>query len=351
VIGDGGTDGGNGDGGLACTTNPMCPAAMPICAQQDHTCRGCIADDECDSVACLPDGSCAAASRVLYAAPAGTGTACSLAQRCTVDTAVGKLATGVDVIELAPGIYEQTAQLAPVTDMILLGNGAASLHSAAAASLIMWKCFAIASTFYKVVIDAEAGIGVECAMNGKIAVLQSTFTRALVGVISGPCDTTIDRSWMTTNTSYGMLVNGGTALSVTNNFVTKNGSTGGMLLYNLPATGVVEHNTVAGNTGPGMKCMGAQVASVRNNIVFANVIDATCTVIDSDVDPAYAGGSGNVKVDPLFMDATANNYHLAPGSPVKGLADALSATNHDFDGEPRPQPPVGAPDLGADEIP
>src|SRR5688572_32669864 len=61
---------------ISCDDGDLCPAEVPIC--DDGTCRGCIADAECPSGACLElDGVCADADAIVFTSPSGTGTACS----------------------------------------------------------------------------------------------------------------------------------------------------------------------------------------------------------------------------------------------------------------------------------
>jgi hypothetical protein len=80
-------------------------------------------------------------------------------------------------------------------------------------------------------------------------------------------------------------------------------------------------------------------------------MDAACSVTYSVVDLAYAGGANNVKVDPMFVAAATNDFHLAPGSPATNIGDPASSVKVDHDGDPRPQPAGSRVDVGADEIP
>lgn len=67
-------------------------------------------------------------------------------------------------------------------------------------------------------------------------------------------------------------------------------------------------------------------------------------------DPAHYSQAHNLNSDPVFMDPTNGNYHLAPTSPCIDAASDLAPAfpNEDFDGDPRPQ--GEAPDIGADEF-
>ncbi|MBX3154918.1 MAG: right-handed parallel beta-helix repeat-containing protein [Deltaproteobacteria bacterium] len=352
AAGGGGGDGGDdGPPGSECTVNPECPPDRPTC---DHgTCRGCAEDVDCDSGACLPDGACAAASRIIYAAPGGTGNACSQAQMCSLDTAVASLAAGRDVVKLATGTYEQGNAFLPAADMILLG-GDSTIHASASTALIMFQLSQpVSTTLYRVHIQPEAGIGVQCGA-GKLTSIRTRYTKALVGIISGTCETVIDRTTIRENTSYGLLFNNSVA-RVTNTFIVDNGvGDAGVIVFNMNGASTFEHNTIANNRASGgaisgIRCQDSAAFVMRNNIVFGNTINPACVFANSIVDPGYQGGTDNLRADPQFL-AVGSDYHIAPTSPAAGLADPASTLDHDFDGEPRPRPAGSRRDVGADEI-
>src|SRR5262249_9086238 len=57
---------------VPCTSADLgsCAGTTPVCG--DERCRGCVADSECASQTCLPDGACASPLDVLYVAPDGS---------------------------------------------------------------------------------------------------------------------------------------------------------------------------------------------------------------------------------------------------------------------------------------
>ena len=60
-----------------------------------------------------------------------------------------------------------------------------------------------------------------------------------------------------------------------------------------------------------------------------------------------APGAHDISADPLFVNESSSDYHLAPGSPCIDTGDFIYRGADDFDGDPRP---MGlAPDIGADE--
>jgi hypothetical protein len=62
----------------------------------------------------------------------------------------------------------------------------------------------------------------------------------------------------------------------------------------------------------------------------------TCTT------PAFKAGTGNIAVDPQFLDL----FHIASSSPCRGAGSAAYATGTDLDGEPWNNPPS----MGCDEV-
>jgi hypothetical protein len=59
-------------------------------------------------------------------------------------------------------------------------------------------------------------------------------------------------------------------------------------------------------------------------------------------------GPHDISADPLLVDPTNGDYHLAPGSPCIDAGDPLNYPPTDFEGDPRPN--GVAPDIGVDEF-
>ena len=116
----------------------------------------------------------------------------------------------------------------------------------------------------------------------------------------------------------------------------------------------VNNNTVSGNTLTGTTRGAVEVkvvnglinANLANNIFWGNsghfdlYIYNSAILVDNDVNnqggtPPAAGSSGNITVDPLFVNAAANNYRLRAGSPARDTGDNSppgTIRNYDLDG-------------------
>lgn len=155
--------------------------------------------------------------------------------------------------------------------------------------------------------------------------------------------------------------------TITNNIIAGNstGNNGGAIFCT--ATGadpMITYNTITGNSavnyGGGIVCANGAFPTVRNSILWNNSPEeiylnfASITVDYSDVEGGEAGvggegtvnwGEGNIDIEPL-LDV---NYHLTDYSPCIGAGSDTPDITDDIDGDPRPNPELTAPDMGADE--
>ncbi|MCA9319504.1 MAG: hypothetical protein KDB53_02155, partial [Planctomycetes bacterium] len=104
---------------------------------------------------------------------------------------------------------------------------------------------------------------------------------------------------------------------------------------------------IPGTDGDGGALFGA--VFVVNSILWQNLPDqvqGSVTITHSDVQGGYAG-TGNIDLDPVFVGATAGDYHLGASSPCRNAGDSTAVTAlTDFEGDPRR---IAVVDQGADE--
>lgn len=361
----GGDDGGGGDAMMECELSSEC-TAPEVCVTGQ--CQLCDRDAHCgpaEASVCLPDGTCAATGRIAYASPAGSGNQCTLAAPCDLAQAFITAAASItlDIVKLAPGTYLRDAQVPVGTDTVIMAGEGATVMATAAAALFR------VTTGSLTIVGAEL-VGMQqfnalCfGMAGQMGTLKMhrVMTRGgAYGVGGFTCNIGVSRTTVMQNSDIGVYVNGGTA-RITNSVVMANGSPGsaegGVQLLQV-TDARIEMSTITGNTSEndlyagGLTCTGSTNV-VTTSISWANAgtlkgpLDQECSVNYSVVEPAYAGGANNVRMDPLFQ--ALGNFHLQGGSPARGAGDPALTVGVDFDNEIRPQGGA-AFDCGADEIP
>lgn len=350
-----------------------CVGMTPVCGGDD-TCHGCTAHEQCASSVCLPDGSCGDDAKVAYVAPGGSGNECTKATPCgTLDDGIK---TNRPVVKIAAGtiadgktttidgqtvtiLADRGAKLDRTGDGVILEikNSGADVQifdleitggtGVTDAALSIPNGGAPKLTLTRVKIDANQGVGIS-ATGGMLTVSQST--------VSG-------------NTGGGISISGA-QFDIINNIIATNGSgatvLGGVRIdgITIPSgTYVLDFNTITANVGPATINTGVACGTVlvpltfSNNIVYGNIVSgggaqvggtASCSTAHSDIGPDAVPGSGNINLDPMFVSAAQDDFHLMPGSPAKDAADPTAALKVDLDGDSRPQGPYS--DMGADEV-
>ena len=200
---------------------------------------------------------------------------------------------------------------------------------------------------------------------------------------------TIANNVVSNNTAYSQgggfyIVNQSDASIVQNLIIGNAAATGGGLYWLVPSGGrgpLLINNTIYGNHSPqgsGVFTDGFDAqAEMLNNIIVAasgqtavtcgnfttNVPIFLTNDVFSDTGLAYGGtcgsqtgSKGNISADPLFMNASAGNFHLQGGSPAIDTAtNTTIAPAQDFDGISRPQDgngdSVAIMDMGIYEFP
>lgn len=144
----------------------------------------------------------------------------------------------------------------------------------------------------------------------------------------------------------GLYVANGSA-SLENNTFNANQATNGGGIYNAASmtltNTILVHNRIfseGGDSSGGALYNSGAITLAYNNVAFNDTPE-----FSGMADPI--GTNGNVALDPDFVDADSDDYHLLPASPMINAGTPAVATREDFEGDARPQ--AGGYDIGADE--
>jgi pectin methylesterase-like acyl-CoA thioesterase len=256
-------------------------------------------------------------------------------------------------IRIDPGLYTENITLdASRSGMVLHGAGAgrAVIDGNLAGSCLVLDGFATGTVRGLTLRNGRAigatwptghGGGVRC-INGTGATLADL-------EIAG-----------NTATYGGALYSSNSKPAVVNCLIRGNRTTSlqGVVMFSGSKNPSLVNCTVVANVGGsgGVRAGAPCVPVIANCILWGNGDElygcaATYSCIE-DADP----GIGNISADPLFLNAAASDFRLAPGSPCIDAADRVLAPPADIEGRPRiddpGMPPNGAayPDMGAYEL-
>jgi hypothetical protein len=267
---------------VGCLTNTDCQGDTPICDRTSHSCAGCGADADCQSIGAgicvVGDGHCAASTEVVYLDESVSG--CSNADGsaakpyCTFAQATGALTVDRPILVILGGTKEQLS-FSPAQPVTVIGrpntNGdpgsipattttAISISSGTVlirdltinfgSSKMASKGIVIGAgakvTLLRVVVNLGSGLGVDAEM-GSTLVMQSC---------------TVEM-----NSNGGILLNEA-SFDIEDTTVTGNGpgtvlgtsTLGGILVNNVPpvaSPSKIASTTIANNVGPGLTCAAA----------------------------------------------------------------------------------------------
>lgn len=422
---------GGSDGPMpACTETPMCPASTPICVQQkcaactganddvgcklrstttprcdsssgqcvecrkatqaddctvaakptcgsDGRCRACLTHDDCDSLVCNADGTCAPEASVAYVDNAngsctGTHSGVKRDPYCQLQAAIDNGTKGIVRILGSSASYTRVS--IGSGSFTVIGPGPKGVTPSAKitndtngpAVTVMGSSTQVTLDGVEIVASALNQNGIAC-LNGSVGptltVRKSVVSNISgVGISSTNCKVTIERNQISVNRDGGLVMTG-SQYAVSNNFIFGNGTAGpgvsiGSGCSELSGGPGFRGNTVAKNTtlagAAGVQCSGA--ADLRDSIIWSNTGPggntsggSTCNLVNVVTAPA---------MDPNFVDAlnpTTFDFHLN-GKTAANLACcidkvATSPLTVDYDGRARPQPAGGMVDIGAHEVP
>jgi hypothetical protein len=302
-------------------------------------------------------GAADAFGTIRYAAPGGSGSACTQASPCSVQTAVTVVATDGDEVVLRPGDYGIGFGTLIVDDAINVhgasgqprprilsgGNSAVDLEDPGARvadvaieyggtlnALFLWQ-----GTVERVVVHSN-GTGFSACAPFNASVLrdsvcwtaepsQSAISTSSGGGVHTPRLRNVT-AIATGAGSIGIRASGGSGAQVA------------VRGKNVIARGAADDLAAFTDSMPGS---GALIALDHSNYVDVSA---------SGTDASVTGSPTNQTAAPLFANASAGNFRQLAGSPTidAGTTDPLLGAL-DIDRQPRVQ--GAAPDIGADELP
>jgi hypothetical protein len=318
-----------------------------------YTCRGCIGESDCASLACLPSGSCADEATVLYVDAAGNDAAtCTRTAPC---------ATLTRAVALASATRQYIRITGEITDSPIILSKSVEIFAAPGSKLV-----GVDGTDWVLKIQMSVvkihGLAIFCAggsdQTGVKTEMDSTTTLDSVDISgcgrNGAVEmkggvTFVSRSNLHDNTAGALRSDMTASFSITNNFIHHNNGSGATIAFSPDAVRpdlTFEFNTVIDNqagfsTATTISC--TKAVPLVDNIVARNSAltgavsgcDATGSLVTDDV------------ASLAFVDDANADYHIGATSAAKDTAPDGSAVDEDFDGQFRPQGP--AKDYGADE--
>lgn len=351
------------------TRDEGCTGTTPVCGD-DRMCTACTSHAECtDSLACLPDGSCAADISVAYVDASGTSnSSCTRATPC--NSVASALGTDRPYIKIT-GTIDEAVTISGTRVVTFLGGVGAKLTRTNNGQLVRVEDTANV-TFIDLEISGALGTNVGLSIPvGSTPTVSLTHVKisnnAGGGVSSSGGSLTVSQSTISGNTGGGISVMNGTFAIVGNVFFNNGsqlGGTGGVAITTSQnAANRLEFNSFNKNqTQDGLGCAIQCVAgtfTAKSNIMSGNATatnmqqtGGTCAHAYSIARPgSVPTGTGNSAADPMFADVNTGDLHIMAASPARSMADPNSNLTglaaKDIDGNAR----VNPADIGADEVP
>jgi hypothetical protein len=368
---------------VACRDAQGCSPQAPVCDDGTHTCRPCIADDECASGVCdVPTGTCADDSAIRFASPGGgSSDPCTRPAPCSVAQALQTIDTQHPYVLMTAGTYRAGGTLQGGAATIIGQDATLNVLDAdgeiqvVGQSILSIRHLAVnggtsavegvscrESSTVNIADVTFAGRGVTGSGCQNMSVMSAVFTDASIGFNDGglvSAGLVVDRSRFVRG---GISVVGGSFFArVTNSSIVA--APNGVAMQLLSVTNglpsvqtIIAFNTIDGGV---VQCGDTAMPNASTHRYFTgNIVvnldvpldkKQSCHYDYNDVlPPDFAlGGFGNINADPKFVDAVGGDYHLQLGSPALDAADPTATNDHDLDGVARPQ--NGRADMGAFE--
>jgi hypothetical protein len=383
---------------VGCLQDSQCTADKPVCDAGDRACRGCVADAECASGICLEaPGTCTDSSNVVFMRADGSdaGTCTSDAPCGTFNYAFTQLSSQRDVIHLigtefnvgdntvslpnrsiyidgerteirrqmAGPVFTQALNGSTIFSRVTLGSASYSndAFTQSQGELELYEVtvpvkYTITGGTVEVAHSAIIGrYTLSCTTGGTINMHDSTGDGY---ILATDCNVTLERNRFETTSKVLSGLGSGVYTVEDNVIVSTDFFTDAMGLSGLPGS-KLRFNTFVNLSGVDM---GAQPISCNSNTDATSNVIAWHSSATPDCPMRYSlfdsvvglqPGTGNQVGDAatFFVDMENGNFHLAPGSPAIGKGEPSLDVSTDIDGNPRPNPGGGAPDIGAYESP
>lgn len=344
----------------ACRESASCAIDSPVCDVTRHECRGCEKDSECASLACdLFAGTCIDKLAILYAGPLATSSApCSRTAPCSFEEAATKIDAQHSHIVLLPGnhggaFFQGKRAIVIGTEGAVLTRAGLSIREGSVVTLRSIKVreagldslgagFFIASFESELTIeDSElASFAGLISASPRLTILRSKITD---GFIHAEHSIIIERTMIGPASPTRLSgTQGGSSFAVIANsvFLAPAGRTT-LDLYSTFGTGsaFVSNNTFIGGQ---IHCTGDFSPKKFDSNIFYNIelIDppGPCSYeYNLSLPELPLNGASNITSDPMFIDASTNDFRLKPGSPAVDAGNTGAVESLDFLGTPRPQ--------------
>lgn len=337
---------------VECLDNIDCEGGELCDVGGTYTCRGCIQEDDCPSLTCLPDGTCAGEGSVLYVDGGGDDAGdCTKSQPCATLTRAAALASTTRSLVRVTGEISDSPVI--TKDLEIFASPGATINGISGTDWVI-KIQTAVVKIHGLTIFCVGGsdqTGVKTEMDSTTTLDQvEIYGCGRVGAVEMKGGVTIvTRSNLHDNPAGAIDTDSTADFAVTNSFIHHNGAAG------VPAVVIgagsvrpetrFEFNTVIDNPvdlAAALKCTKATVTPnniIARNGTIATAVD-TCVATDSLVTDDVAGLA--------FVDDANMNYHITDASIAKDMAPDGSSLDDDVDGELRPQ--GAAKDYGADEF-
>lgn len=363
---------------VVCTpeNKQLCINDTPVCDAATNECAACSEHSDCPDTACnQKSGACFGPEYVIWvdvAAPCDVGDGSMAMPFCQIAHAFDKVAMNDPsvgwTIKIKGGNYVQPTLAVPEGAILAIvsDGGVAKLKGTTAATMQV----GVNTELYLGRINFSSNpddTGLVCNNGAEIFGDDLVFTLNRQGYVGTDCSADFKRPVFYKNTSGALTMFGGGVTTLTNGYISNNGSnaealyggiqTGQGQELNLIYTTVLNNLSEVGARS--IQCTAdAGPVTIRNSVVIAFVapsIDcASATIEHSAVDDGKVDGDTNIQASMAdamnwFDPQVGGVYKAKPDTMLKDLAMWNDGDpKGDFNGDPRPATPGSLDYAGAD---